>query len=159
MHLLRGDPRPVCEYCRQALSIRPFLITCPCYAPIRSRHYRSTNLTHLLNHVQPSRILKFLTEIKLFDKIWLFTFNLNLLFLSSFVLCLSSFIFLSNAFYHVFFCLSCSSFICLFTLFTATCYLDELVLFPETTFAQNVTTRHYLTYNRSPYNICVDLRP
>ena len=61
------------------LSIRHLLITCPCYVPIRSRHYRSNNLTHLLSHVQPSRIFNFLTEIKLYDKIWLFTFNLNFL--------------------------------------------------------------------------------
>ena len=26
-HLLRGDPRPVCEYCRRPLSIRQLLIT------------------------------------------------------------------------------------------------------------------------------------
>ena len=62
-HLLRGDPPPVCEYCRRQLSIRHLLITCPCYVPIRSRHYRSNNLTHLLTHVQPSRIFSFLTEI------------------------------------------------------------------------------------------------
>ena len=68
-HLLRGDPPPVCEYCRRPLSIRHLLITCPCYVPIRSRHYRSNNLTHLLSHVQPSRIFNFLTEIKLYDKI------------------------------------------------------------------------------------------
>ena len=55
-HLLRGDPPPVCEYCRRTLSIRHLLITCPCYVPIRSRHYRSNNLTHLLTHVQPSCI-------------------------------------------------------------------------------------------------------
>ena len=44
-----------------------------------------------------------------------------------------------------------------FTLFITTCDLDKRFLFPETTFAQNVTTWHYLTFNRSPYNL--DLRP
>ena len=55
-----------------SISIRHLLITCPCYVPIRSRHYRSNNLTHLLTHVQPSRIFSFLTEIKFYDKMWLF---------------------------------------------------------------------------------------
>ena len=64
-HLLRGDPPPACEYCRRPLSIRHLLITCPCYVPIRSRYYRSNNLTHL----QPSRIFSFLSEIKHYDKI------------------------------------------------------------------------------------------
>ena len=68
-HLLRGDPPPACEYCRRPLSICHLLITCPCYVPIRLRYYRSTNLTHLLTHVQPSRIFSFLTEIKLFDQL------------------------------------------------------------------------------------------
>ena len=78
-HLLRGDPPPACACCRQSLSICHLLITCPCYVPIRSRHYCSNNLTHLLTHVQPFCIFSFLTEITFYDKIWLFTFNLNFL--------------------------------------------------------------------------------
>ena len=48
-HLLRGDPPPACAYCRRPLSIRHLLIKCPCYLPIRSRHYRSLFLCFYLH--------------------------------------------------------------------------------------------------------------
>ena len=60
-HLLRVEDTPHCEYCGRTLSIPHLLITCPCYVSIRSRHYRSNNLTHLLSYVQPYRIFSFLT--------------------------------------------------------------------------------------------------
>ena len=54
------------------------LITCPCYVPIRSRHYRCNNLTHLLTHVQPSHIFSFLTEIKLWPETLIQSFTHSL---------------------------------------------------------------------------------
>ena len=95
-------------------SIRHLLITCPCYVPIRSRYYRSNNLTHL----QPSRIFSFLSEIKHYDKIWLFTFNLHFLcfylpmyfacFHSSFCVTLFRMYFSFYRVLHSFFCLPAS---------------------------------------------------
>jgi ribonuclease HI len=67
--LLKRENRPICNTCQCPLTIQHILITCPTYTQIRVKHFRAKSLKELFDKFKPYRVLDFLKEIQLYDKI------------------------------------------------------------------------------------------
>ena len=67
-HLIRGEQPPVCDVCNVGLTIKHLLTNCKKYQDVRKKHYRCTKLKDIFDVVEPHRVLNYIKEIKLFDK-------------------------------------------------------------------------------------------
>ena len=67
--LLKQENRPMCNTCQSLLSIQHILVTCPAYTQIRRKHFCAKSLKDLFEKFKPYRVLSFLKEIHLYDKI------------------------------------------------------------------------------------------
>ena len=65
---IRGEQSPVCEVCNVELSTKHLLTNCKKYEDVRTKYYRCTELKDIFDVVEPHRVLNYIKEIKLFDK-------------------------------------------------------------------------------------------
>ena len=67
-YLLHGDERPYCIPCDCAVTVSHILVDCYEYSHIRQKYYTVPNLETLFEHTDPSLVLGFLKESKLYSK-------------------------------------------------------------------------------------------
>jgi ribonuclease HI len=68
-YLLRRENAPECTQCQCMLTVDHILLECPMYHIVRQKYYTTTNRRKLFNKISPRKILGFLKEIKLYDKL------------------------------------------------------------------------------------------
>lgn len=66
--LLRGEQVPVCDTCKTALTVKHILLECTHFNVIRNKFFNVESLNELFTKINPSLILDFLKEIKMFYK-------------------------------------------------------------------------------------------
>ena len=64
-----GEDSPVCLTYKVPLTVKHILINCDGFRRIRPKHYQTNNLKNLFKNSEPQKILSFLKEINLFNKI------------------------------------------------------------------------------------------
>ena len=67
--LLAGEESPECVSCNCKLTIRHLLLECIEFSNMRQKYYRYNNLKHLFDCTQPKKILDFLREVGLYNKL------------------------------------------------------------------------------------------
>ena len=67
--LLKGEDPPICIPCQCPLTVKHILLECADTGLIRETFYSAFSMQYLFNHVSGNKILDFLREIKLFDKL------------------------------------------------------------------------------------------
>ena len=68
-YIVKNERPPRCELCESRLTVAHILIECNRLAPARNRFYRARSMRDLFTNIDPSIILSFLKEIKVYDKL------------------------------------------------------------------------------------------
>ena len=68
-HLMQKEEQPTCIPCDAPLTVKHILIECVDFAETRKKYYRFKNLKDLFGNSKPSKILGFIREIGLYDKL------------------------------------------------------------------------------------------
>ena len=68
-HILRGEPPPLCEHCREPLTIKHILIECTFFIGLRTNYYNVSCLRDLFALTDPTKIFQYLKCINMFHKI------------------------------------------------------------------------------------------
>lgn len=68
-YLLKRENGPDCTHCNCNLTVQHILIECPAFSVVRRKHFQVNSLHDLFNIVNPSSIINFLHEIKLYNSI------------------------------------------------------------------------------------------
>ena len=68
-YILSQDDKPFCISCNVDLTIKHILTNCTEFDDTRKKYYKSTNIKHIFDIVNPKKILNFLKEINLYKKI------------------------------------------------------------------------------------------
>ena len=68
-HLLEGAERPFCISCLVDLTVRHILLECPEFGDIRGKYFKCGDIKTLFDVVDQRRLLDFLKEIGLFNKL------------------------------------------------------------------------------------------
>ena len=66
--LLSGDEKPFCVGCDTDFTIKHILTDCAAYTDMRKKYYRCNNIKDIFDVVDPTRILDFLREARLYSK-------------------------------------------------------------------------------------------
>ena len=67
--LLQGEEKPECISCNTDFTIKHILTECVEFQEERNKHYRCTDLKAIFDVVEPKRILNFIKEIGLYEKL------------------------------------------------------------------------------------------
>ena len=67
--LLSGDEKPFCVGCDTDFTIKHILTDCAAYTDMRKKYYRCTNIKDIFDVVDPTKILDFLREARLYNKL------------------------------------------------------------------------------------------
>ena len=68
-YLLKKEDQPFCHACDNPFTVKHILVECSDFTYIRNKYYTTTDVHTLFREVDFSKIIEFLKEIKLFDKI------------------------------------------------------------------------------------------
>ena len=68
-HLLKRDEQPQCVSCNEPFTVKHFLLDCVDFLDIRKQYFSVRNLEQLFSDVPVDKILSYLKEIHLFNKI------------------------------------------------------------------------------------------
>ena len=68
-YLLKKEDQPFCHACDNPFTIKHTLVECSDFTYIRNKYYTTTDVYTLFREVNSSKIIEFLKEMKLFDKI------------------------------------------------------------------------------------------
>ena len=67
-YLLKKEDQPFCHACDNPFTVKHVLVECSDFTHIRNKYYTTTDVHTLFREVDSSKIIEFLKEIKLFDK-------------------------------------------------------------------------------------------
>ena len=67
-YLLKKEDQPFCHACDNPFTVKHILVECSDFTHIRNKYYTTTDVHTLFREVDSSKIIEFLKEIKLFDK-------------------------------------------------------------------------------------------
>ena len=68
-YLLKKEDQPFCHACDNPFTVKHILVECSDFTHTRNKYYTTTDVHTLFREVNSSKIIEFLKEIKLFDKI------------------------------------------------------------------------------------------
>ena len=68
-YLLRGEDAPECIPCQGLLTVEHILIHCVDVSLTRIKYYSVTSIKQLFDTVDPQKIVSFLKEIQLYEKL------------------------------------------------------------------------------------------
>ena len=68
-HLLKREEAPFCVPCNAPFTIKHILTECTDFLPMRENHYTESNITRLFKTVTPQKILDYIKEIGLYNKL------------------------------------------------------------------------------------------
>ena len=68
-YIVKNEQPPRCDLCDQQLTVKHILIECGHLTRTRNRFYRARSMRDLFTNIDPSVILSFLKEIKVYDKL------------------------------------------------------------------------------------------
>ena len=68
-YILKNEQAPFCIPCNEPFTVKHFLITCAEFNYIRTKYFNVKTIKELFNDIQTQKILDFLKEIRLFNKI------------------------------------------------------------------------------------------
>ena len=69
MHLLKGEPPPLCEKCEDSLTVEHILLDCIAYSGVRKKYFRVDTLEKLFGVIEEYKIVLFLRNIGLYDQL------------------------------------------------------------------------------------------
>ena len=71
MHLFKGEPPPECNFCPGPveLSVEHNLLECAQYSDVRKKYFRIDTMERLFNIVEYIKIIRFVKEIGLLDRL------------------------------------------------------------------------------------------
>ena len=69
-YILKNEQAPFCIPCNEPFTVKHFLTTCAEFNYIRTKYFNVKNIKELFNDMPFQKILDFLKEIGLFNKIW-----------------------------------------------------------------------------------------
>ena len=67
--LLKGEERPFCFACDEPDTVERILISCADLIEVRRKHFTAESMKVLFRDVPPDRVLAFLREINIYNKI------------------------------------------------------------------------------------------
>jgi ribonuclease HI len=68
-YIRQGEELPICIPCQEQLTVEHILLSCVDFSESRQKFYHANSLHHLFSSIEPSAILSFLKDIKLYYKI------------------------------------------------------------------------------------------
>ena len=68
-HILTRNDKPFCVGCNTDLTIKHILTNCTEFNTERKKHYRCTKIKDIFNIIEPTKILQFIKEINLYNKL------------------------------------------------------------------------------------------
>ena len=68
-YILKNEQAPFCIPCNEPFTVKHFLITCAEFNYIRTKYFNIKTIKELFNDMPTQKILDFLKEIGLFNKI------------------------------------------------------------------------------------------
>ena len=70
-YLMERDQEPICDNCNEdkQFTVKHILIECSDFEYIRQNYFRATNMQDLFERIPLGRIIGFLKEVNLYDKI------------------------------------------------------------------------------------------
>ena len=67
--ILKNEQAPFCIPCNELFTVKHFLITCAEFNYIRTKYFNVKTIKELFDNISTKKILDFLKEIRLFNKI------------------------------------------------------------------------------------------
>ena len=68
VHLLRGEPPPVCD-CGEEMTVEHILLHCKGHCDVRKKYFKVRNIHDLFSIVEHSSLIRYIREIGLYDQL------------------------------------------------------------------------------------------